>query len=114
MRVTEYDWVFDAWELPQGWLDWGWAPITYESLSYVQFWLVTVGYAVVVRCDPCSPDQDRTAYAAMVRMDLEQALAKARRSVVEFVAPGRDEMPDGPRAQPHREDPAASDRWGTA
>jgi hypothetical protein len=46
------------------------------GLPYVQFHAWTDAGCVSVRCDPCSLDQDRVAYAALVRADLEGALRK--------------------------------------
>jgi hypothetical protein len=69
--------VFAGWR-PEGiTVDWtGFDLIIHNGLPYVQFGAETDRGYVSVRCDPCSLDQDRTAYAAMVRADLEGALRK--------------------------------------
>jgi hypothetical protein len=79
MRVLVYDFVFNGWDATKEWIRWDWRPIVHNGLPYVEFEVVKMGQAVTVRCDPCSLGQDRTAYAQMVRADLEGALAKQSR-----------------------------------
>jgi hypothetical protein len=69
--------VFDGWQ-PAGvtLLRTGYCRCLHLGLQFVEFHAWTDRGCVSVRCDPCSHDQDRTAYAAMVRWDLEHALAK--------------------------------------
>jgi hypothetical protein len=77
VRVDDYDFVFRGWQ-PEGvtLLGAGWSPCIHLGLSYVEFHAVTDADGATVRCDPCSLDQDRTAYTARVRMDLEQVIRK--------------------------------------
>lgn len=78
MRESNYDFVFDGWQ-PEGIAVWltGFALTTHNGLPYVEFYAETNQGCVTVRCDPCSLDQDRVAYAAMVRLDLEKGMRKA-------------------------------------
>jgi hypothetical protein len=84
MRVTDYSFVFDAWQ-PDGvtLLGTGYNLATHLGLPYVEFHAWTGDGCVSVRCDPCSLDQDRTAYAAMVRTDLEKAICRGRQGAQE-------------------------------
>jgi hypothetical protein len=77
LRVDDYNFVFDGWE-PEGvtLLRTGYSLAIHLGMPCVQFHAVTDAGCVSVRCDPCSLDQDRTAYAAMVRADLEHAIAQ--------------------------------------
>lgn len=77
MRLVDYSFVFDGWQ-PD---DVAVQSTSYDlvhclGLPYVEFHTATDQGAVTVRCDPCSSDQDRKAYAAMVRADLIKALSK--------------------------------------
>jgi hypothetical protein len=83
MRLSDYGFVFDGWQ-PEGFTvhDSAYWLVFHNSLPYVQFDAWTDRGYVTVRCDPCSLDQDRAAYAAMVRADLEKALRKASASSV--------------------------------
>lgn len=80
MRLVDYSFVFDGWQPDDVTVQsTSYDLICHLGLPYVQFYAETDRGHVSVRCDPCSMDQDRTAYAAMVRADLAKAIAKRRR-----------------------------------
>lgn len=82
MRLTDYSFIFAGWPSDEAVQSTSYDLIHYFGLPYVEFHAVTDQGAVTVRCDPCSGDQDRTAYVAMVRSDLVKAVMKQKRTEI--------------------------------
>lgn len=75
MRLDDYVWVFDGWH-PEGLHGTGFCLASHLGVPFVEFHLWTDQGCASVRCDPCTDDGDKIAYAAMVRIDLAKAIAR--------------------------------------